>query len=139
MPEVVIDELKQLVRATHLVDALLTVDDVKRFNADVAKLVEVAAMRFGKIRLLADCRNLSIQPPEIAEHFTKPEQLLRTPEDRYALVLASNLGKLQTRRVFGEDDRMRPFLSMHAAEVWLLDNQISPEDAEDAMNRISRS
>lgn len=119
MPEIVIDELKQLVRATHLADVLMTVDDVRRFNAEVAKQVKIAAGRFGKIRLLADCRKLSIQRPEVAQAFDKPEQLLRTSEDRYALVLGSNLARIQTRRVFGDDCRVGAFLSIDAAEAWL--------------------
>lgn len=119
MPEIVIDEMKQLVRATHLADALMTVDDVRRFNAEVAKLVNIAAGRFGKICLLVDCRKLSIQPPEVVQAFDRPEQLLRMSEDRYALILGSNLAKIQTRRVFGDDYRLGAFLSIDAAEAWL--------------------
>ncbi|WP_340317896.1 hypothetical protein [Rhizorhabdus argentea] len=128
MVEIVIDELKQLVRATHLEDVLLTVDDVKRYNADAARLVHIAAERFGKIRLLVDARKLSIQPPEVTQHFEQPDRLLRTPEDRYALVLGSNLAKIQARRVLGNDDRVCSFLSMQAAEAWLLDGRNEVED-----------
>lgn len=119
MLEIVIDEMKQLVRATHLADALMTVDDVQRYNAEIAKQVNSAAKQFGKIRLLVDCRKLSIQPSEVVEAFDRPEQLLQTPEDRYALVLASNLAKIQARRVFGDDYRLGAFLSIDTAEIWL--------------------
>jgi hypothetical protein len=131
--EIVIDEPKQLVRTTHLQDLQFTVDDVKRFNADVAKAVDVAVARYGKVRLLVDSRMLSIVPPEIAQHFDKPEQMLRKPEDRYALVVGSTLAKLQARRVMGDDDRVRTFLSMDAAEEWLLGDQTGV--AEEAMDR----
>lgn len=123
MSEIVIDELKQLVRATHLADALMTIDDVRGYNADLAKLLEVAAGRFAKIRLLVDARRLSIQLPEVGRHFDGPDRLLRTPEDRYALVLGSSLAKIQTRRILGnlgDDKRMRMFLSLEEAELWLL-------------------
>lgn len=139
MPEIVIDEVKQLVRVTHLADALMTVNDIKRFNAEVAKLVNIAAGRFGKIRLLADCRKLSIQPPEVVQAFDKPEQLLRTSEDRYALVLGSNLAMIQTRRVFGDDDRrVGAFLSIDAAEAWLNGNLTGVEGTEAAADPTKR-
>lgn len=131
----VIDEVKQLVRATHLDADMLTIDDVKRFNADLAKLAAVAATRFGKIRLLADTRKLPIQKPEVVQVFDTPEQLLRTPEDRYAVVVQSSLAKLASRRVLGDDDRMCTFFSPDAAELWLLDGRMSAEDAEAATNR----
>lgn len=132
LPEIVIDELKQLVLATHVSDVLMTVDDVRRFNAEFAKQVNIAAGRFGKIRLLVDCRKLSIQPPEVVETFDKPEQLMPNPDDRYALVLASNLAKIQTRRVFGNDCRVGTFLSIDDAEAWLSGNPRGGEGIEEA-------
>ena len=130
MAEMVIDELKQIVRATHLDSAMLTVDDVKCFNADLAKLVAIAAARFGRLRVLVDARRLPIQLSEVGVHFDGPERLLRTPDDRYALVLGSSLAKIQTRRILGDDKRMRMFLSLDAAELWLLNDEMSAEEAE---------
>jgi hypothetical protein len=134
VPEIVIDEVKQLVRTIHLADVVLTVDDVIRYNEDVAKLVDVASKRFGRILLLVDSRTLSIQAPEVVQHFEKPDQLLRKPEDRYALVVGSTLAKLQARRVLGDDDRVCTFLSIPDAEAWLLDSRVRDEGAEEARN-----
>ena len=120
MPEFVIDEQKQLVRATHLQDGLLTVDDVQRFNANFDQLIAVAVKRFPKLLLLIDASKMSVQLPEVIEHFTRPERMLRGPDDRFALVVGSNLAKLQARRVLGDDSRLGAFLTSEEAENWLL-------------------
>lgn len=130
MAEMVIDELTQIVRATHLDSAMLTVDDVERFNADLAKLVAIAAARFGRLRVLADTHRLPILPPDVSQLFDKPDRVLRAAGDRYALVVASNLAKLAARRVLGRDDRVGLFLSSEAAELWLLNDGMSAEEAE---------
>ncbi|MEJ7928054.1 hypothetical protein WG908_14965 [Sphingobium sp. AN641] len=135
MAEMVIDEVNQIVRATHLDSAMLTVDDVKRFNADLARLVSIAAARFGRVRVLADTHRLPILPPDVSQLFDPPDRVMRAAGDRYALVVASNLAKLAARRVLGSDDRVGLFLSSEAAELWLLDDAISPEAAEAAARK----
>lgn len=125
--ELVIDELKQLVRLTHLTDSWLAVEDVKRINAELAALVADAAKRFGKIRVLADVRKLSPQPPEVVQHFDTPQQVLRTPTDRYAMVMGSTISKMQARRIMGQDDRLGFFLSINDAEDWLCGNRTGGE------------
>lgn len=124
MPEILIDDQKRLVRATHQQDGLLTVDDVEQFNASFAQCVAVAAKRFDRLRLLVDARKMPVQLPEVMEYFTKPEKLLRAPEDRYALIVGSNLAKLQARRVLGSDSRLGAFLTEEDAENWLLDPSV---------------
>lgn len=116
MFDIQIDDDTHTIRA-HL-EGLFTLDEVDRFNVGFLAAAEVAWRRFGVIRILADAVLTPVQPPDVAERFATPTQVLRGPDDRFAVLIASTLSKIQAARVL-PDDRAGVFTDRAEAEAWI--------------------
>jgi hypothetical protein len=71
-----------------------------------------------RFRVLSDLRGASVQLPDVAGHIEGFSKQAFEPSDKIAVVVASNLLKLQMRRVVHRA-RFEAFLSVDAAERWL--------------------
>ena len=111
-----IDERKQLVHVE--VAGIMSVAEADALNEALVSNAAVARRKFGAFRLLTDARLSPVQPAATMARFKAPSDLLQGPDDRYAVVLGTMLSKLQTDRM-SNDDRLRAFLSIEAAETWL--------------------
>lgn len=71
------------------------------------------------VKILVDKRGAPVHPQETIEALQKSFTSFYHAGDRVAAVVDTNLTKMQFRRIYSQEIT-RPFLSMLAAEAWLL-------------------
>lgn len=111
-----IDEGKGRVMVT--LSGLMTPEDADRFGHEMNMVMENARNRFGVLHALLDASAAPVQPAETVARLQSPEGYLQSSEDRYAVVVATSLGKMQARRLTPED-QVGIFMSMAEADEWL--------------------
>jgi hypothetical protein len=97
---------------------LFSIEQVEAYFTHYRRLAERMRRERGAVRVLADLREAAVQSVEVAGYVRDRGEGLRREEDRFAVVLASSLVKLQMRRVVGSPQHAF-FLSPAAAETWL--------------------
>lgn len=99
-------------------EGLLSIADAEKFNAHVRANIAKARMQLGSLRMLGDARNAPVKQMEISQILDPPSKYLVGRQDRYAIVVATTLHKLQVSRVI-DDLRAKVFLAIEEAEEWL--------------------
>jgi hypothetical protein len=78
-----------------------------------------ARRRAGCLRLLVDGSESSVQSPEVSLRVRNGRKdMIKSPRDRAAIVVGTNLVRLQTERTI-ESEQMHVFTSVAEAERWL--------------------
>jgi hypothetical protein len=100
------------------VEGMLSLDEARRLNAEMKATIAEARRRFGAARIVADARNSPVQPTEVTACLEPPSKFLDGEGERYGVVVATSLSKLQVNRII-DDGRAKAFLSIDAAEDWV--------------------
>lgn len=110
---------RDLKAAFALIEGVITVEEVDRFNIEMAQLVQQVQQQFGVINVITDTSTAPVQPTEAVSRYRKPGDVLKGPRDKYAAIVSSTLAKLQGERVLGADPRVRLFLTRAETEAWI--------------------
>jgi hypothetical protein len=96
-----------------------TVDLAERYVIEQQSHWNDARRRVGHLLLLTDGSESKVQSPEVSQRVQAGRRsLIKSPKDRAAIVVGSNLGRMQTERTI-ESDQIRVFTSVAEAEQWL--------------------
>lgn len=94
-------------------------EELARYEQDLRAGIADARRRVGRLRLLIDAIRGQVLPAAAAERLKTIEaRLVRSPDDRVAVVLNSTLLKLQLKRIVS-GDQTRIFQSDDEARAWL--------------------
>ena len=96
-----------------------TPETVMRYRSDLAVEAVAARAQAGRLKLLFNAVEFSVQPQDAAEKIQLVERVAIEPGDSVAVLLASSLLKLQARRVFEGWSNLDLFVSENAARTWL--------------------
>lgn len=96
-----------------------TPETVMRYRSDLAVEAVAARAQAGRLKLLFNAVEFSVQPQDAADKIQLVERVAIEPGDRVAVLLASSLLKLQARRVFEGWSNLDLFVSENAARTWL--------------------
>lgn len=94
------------------------VEDTRRYWGDIAWLLPASRERRGGGRVLIDRRGAPIQSAEVVSELQRGFREIYRPQDRIAVVVASSLQKIQSRRLYDER-QTKTFLSYDAANLWI--------------------
>lgn len=100
-------------------DGFFTVEDVRAFGVAMRHHADIARKSRGYCRLLIDSSRGVMQSNEVIEEFARFPPMVERPGDKKAVVVSSNLAKVQARRTF-HSDREEAFVTMAAATAWLM-------------------
>jgi hypothetical protein len=96
-------------------------EDADRFRDELRVRAVDAKQRSGRLRLLVDGTGSQVQKPEVTNRLaTLAADLIQSPDDRIAVVVGSNLIKMQAERIL-QSDGAQAFLSSAEAKAWLLE------------------
>jgi hypothetical protein len=93
-------------------------DETDSYLADLRNFVVASRSLIGKVRVLLDRRDVTVQSPEVAERLANANRAIFMGEDRIALVVDSSLMKVSLRKRMPHAGT-KAFLSIDAAETWL--------------------
>lgn len=117
------DDEARIVRV--VVGDFWTVEEARDFANHYRENVRIARAQWGVVRMLVDARASPVQATEVAQEYVGLHRTAMTdPRDRVAVIVATSLVKMQTRRVLTEEmseatDAGNVFVSPEAAETWL--------------------
>jgi hypothetical protein len=114
--ELVYDPTAGIVRT--MVRGFWSLDDADAYFRRLGILIHTARREFGHARVLVDRRGCPVQSAEVAQRMSRANRDL-FPTDRLAIVVDSNLVRMQMRRLFSHQGS-QAFLSYEAAMTWLL-------------------
>lgn len=97
----------------------LTVENVQEYAQKLALFASQARNSDGIVRLCMDSRETLVQSQEVIAAFACLPSIISGPDDRIAVVVGSNLVKLQMKRNF-ISERERAFTSVETAVAWLI-------------------
>ena len=96
-----------------------TMATVIRFAAELLVRTTAARARHGRFAMFSDSSEFPVQSTQVAQHFERMmARGIATNVGPMAILVASQLNKLQAERVFGTD-RVRVFTDRALAEAWL--------------------
>jgi hypothetical protein len=116
MLTVEVDEAAGIIRVDS--NEFHSVDDVRAYQRSLQLAVAEARRRLGKVRIFVDASRSPVQSAEVMQEFLKLEAPTSDEGDRMAVLVASSLGTLQTRRAL-KSDREQVFGSESEALAWL--------------------
>ncbi|HEX7854607.1 MAG TPA: hypothetical protein VF503_13025 [Sphingobium sp.] len=99
-----------------------TVDYFEQFTHDVSAMSTRAKREKGRVKILIHAEGLPVQSADVAnvgQRITSQTGGLIGPDDRIAMILSSNLSKIQMSRVM-VNSASKCFLSEAEAVAWLM-------------------
>jgi hypothetical protein len=114
--DVAYDHQEGIVRC--VITGFLSVDDLTVFRRELTDAVRIARTRGNVVRILFDGSNSTVQTAEVVAKMKEVGTNIRGPNDFFAIIVASNLMKMQAKRNLS-DENEEVFLSASAAETWL--------------------
>lgn len=103
-----------------MVEGFFDLDTLSRHFAENAACVSLWRSQRRPIRVLVDAVNHHPHSPERMALVQRSIQRIYAPGDRVAVVVASNLAKMQLRQGLGQEEIMHFFVSNAAAMTWLM-------------------
>ncbi|QUT04745.1 hypothetical protein KFK14_17130 [Sphingobium phenoxybenzoativorans] len=99
-----------------------TMADIDRHFEKLGNSVRSARTAGARVMALVDLRGAVTQSPELVSHLADRAGAVYTEGDRIAIVVHSNLAKMQMRRVV-QSAEFEMFLMPDAAEAWLMQDR----------------
>ncbi|MDO7841784.1 hypothetical protein [Sphingomonas immobilis] len=96
-----------------------SLDETDRYIAALKSCVVASRAMFGRVRVLVDRRDVSIQSADVAARLAVANSAIFQADDRIALVVDSSLTKASLRQRMPHVGT-KAFLSITAAETWLI-------------------
>ena len=101
-------------------NGFFTIEEVQAFGVALRHHADLARQACGYCRLLIDTSDGIMQSNEVIEEFARFPPMIERPGDKKAVVVSSNLVKVQARRTFHDSQREQAFVTMAAATAWLM-------------------
>jgi hypothetical protein len=95
-----------------------TLAEIERYRSEASVQFPLARQKAGSLRLLLDNVRGTLLQQSLVEPMLQAGMSNSRRDDRVAMIVASSLIKLQTKRVFGEQ-HWAIFISEEAARLWL--------------------
>ena len=95
-----------------------SVEDVRAYQRSLQLAATESRRRLGKVRIFVDASRSPVQSAEVMAEFLTLEPPTSGEGDRMAVLVASSLGTLQTKRAL-KSDREQVFGSKSDALAWL--------------------
>jgi hypothetical protein len=101
------------------VSGFFTREEADRYFAEQETYYVNARRAVGHLKMLVDGSNSSVQSTEVSQRVQyRRRKAIKSPKDRIAVVVGSNLLKMQTQRT-ADSDQIAVFTSVADAEHWL--------------------
>lgn len=98
---------------------MLTTDDVNKAGGETVTFMNKARAQFGRGLFLINGNEAPVQPRDVIQATEKLGSFLTGASDKLAVVVSSNLAKMQAKRIFTSPHE-GVFLSLEEARAWLL-------------------
>jgi hypothetical protein len=104
-----------------------SVPEFRKFEAEFLKLHNDIRKQHRNYRVMADCRDFSVQSSEVGEAFgILFEKLMVENKGHYAILVQTSLNKLQAKRAIPQPN-VKVFTNWDEAMVWLFANDSLPD------------
>jgi hypothetical protein len=101
------------------VTGFFTREEADRYFAEQESHYSDARRAVGHLKMLVDGSNSSVQSTEVSQRVQyRRRKAIKSPKDRIAVVVGSNLLKMQTQRTI-DSEQIAVFTSVADAESWL--------------------